>query len=326
MAKRTGVWGCCYEFVGVLALALLWPANALGYCLERTCEAEPCFSDDCPQSDCERDESGCVSEGPALSYVDGCLTFAVERGAGKSLGVDDAELHDVVWEAFERWRFVDCGGGRTPSFSIQSAGIVPANGKFFCEEEPTLNLGVWRAATPCDGSTAPCWRHEADSLGYTTLTYSPDTGIIADADVELSVERIDELQAPAADRRALLVAVATHEAGHVLGIGHSDNQEAIMDARYSLDRLLGYTFTADDIAAICSVFPPTDERLSCPSPTVDDASWDATACAEAAAVTQNTSEPACELTSFGSSPAWAHGFLAGLSLACLGARRRSRNR
>jgi hypothetical protein len=285
---RQAAMRLAYLGTGVLALVSLWPSQANAYCMERTCKDE--------LTSCATDERGCVSEGLALSYADGCLSFAVERGAGAPLGLGDFEFHDVVWEAFERWRFVDCGGGSHPSFSIQSAGVVDAYGKYFCAGEPSLNLGVWRAAEECDDSAKPCWRHEGDSLGYTTLTFEPRTGKIVDADVELSVPLISELDAPGDQRRELLLAIATHEAGHVLGISHSDTEEAIMAARYSLDRLLSYSFTEDDIAAVCDAFPPRADLTSCASPTVDAAAWDVNACAEAEAKAETDADPEPDAT------------------------------
>jgi MYXO-CTERM domain-containing protein len=49
--------------------------------------------------------------------------------------------------------------------------------------------------------------------------------------------------------------VVTHEAGHFLGLAHSDDADALMYAHYKNEEA---TLHADDIAAICALEPATE--------------------------------------------------------------------
>jgi hypothetical protein len=56
-----------------------------------------------------------------------------------------------------------------------------------------------------------------------------------------------------------------HEIGHFLGLSHSDVQGTLMFEDYTGVTLSAELLTADDIAAICSVYPP-GAPLDCAEP------------------------------------------------------------
>lgn len=245
-------------FLPVAGSVLFGAADASAFCRQTTCDG----------SGCSVDASGCLADGDPLFYSVPCLSFAIDAGSAEPLGVDDEEMSDIVMEAFQQWRSVDCPRGGHPEFEIQSLGAVESRGIFFCEEA-TLNVSVWTLERE--------WGYESSSLGYTTSTFVVDTGEVFDADVELNMLRIQGLVPTDGDVREALLSVATHEAGHFLGLAHSDDSSAVMAASYQ--NLRPRPLTDDDIEGICALYPPDDARLECSEPGVSEAGLDPEACA-----------------------------------------------
>jgi hypothetical protein len=63
-----------------------------------------------------------------------------------------------------------------------------------------------------------------------------------------------------------LQAIVTHEAGHFLGLGHSQDTTATMYARYSPGDLNYRSLTKDDQAGICAIYPPNRDIPQCTAP------------------------------------------------------------
>jgi hypothetical protein len=283
------------------AALLSWPSSAWAYCRQTTCERDDCAVDI---------GTGCVSEGDPLFYDVACLSYAIDKGSAEPLGVSDVEMNGIVMEAFRNWQSVDCPGGGHPSFEIESLGAVDAGGIFFCDEE-TLNVSVWTLDSN--------WSYESSSLGYTTSTFVVDSGEIFDADVELNMQRIQSLVPSGGSIWDALLSVATHEAGHFLGLAHSNDRNAVMAASYQ--NLRPRPLTQDDIAGICELYPPMDGTLECSAASYSQAGVDAQACDDAMSGGSG-SDASCSLGRpghAGSLGAWLV-----LSLVALGATRRVR--
>jgi Matrixin len=253
---------------GVAAIAVLTaPEPALGYCVARTCQDARDGS-----HECRRSSRGCVLEGLRLGYDSGCLSFAVAAGGTDAIGLTAAQFSKIVERAFERWQEVDCGGGATPGIFVQNAGIVEASTPYSCDGE--RNQGVWLLEVNWART-----RLSDNALGNTFAEFSERTGEIFDADVQLNVEKLLE-DAPEGAITEALLAVATHEAGHVLGLDHSD-VPAIMATQYAAGELVGRELTPDDIDGICDLWPPEGAPKRCPRAIVPEGALDADSCAAA---------------------------------------------
>jgi hypothetical protein len=60
-----------------------------------------------------------------------------------------------------------------------------------------------------------------------------------------------------------LLSILTHEAGHFLGLAHSPLPNATMYAFYEQGTNDWRTLSDDDIAGICSIYPPDRAALPC---------------------------------------------------------------
>lgn len=287
----------------VLLVASLGVSDrAEAFCVLRTCnEAQ------CQQSD------GCIVEGHPLYWDSKCLTYGVSAVNTSALNLTAEEFRDIVEDAFKVWENVDCGGGKPPGFATQSAGIVEANGNFFCEAEPFANLSVWSLVTD--------WGRASNALGYASTMYNRRNGEIFDADVDLNVNKVktDYRNDPTV-YPVVLGRIVVHEAGHFLGLAHTPDQEAVMYANYSPLDLFTRELTQNDIDGICALYPP-DDGLKCGEPGYVEAALSQEACD--AATSDRSNAASCSMAqapTTGASWAWTG---AGLLVGLLNVRRRA---
>jgi hypothetical protein len=108
------------------------------------------------------------------------------------------------------------------------------------------------------------WPHvnALENIALTTVTFDRDTGEIFDADMEINTAEYD-ITTGDANVDYDLLSILTHEAGHFLGLAHSDDQEATMFAVYSAGSTDFRSLSPDDDAAICDAYPPKDELPAC---------------------------------------------------------------
>lgn len=274
---RVGV--ACAAF----AASTLSSVSASAYCALNTCkditESEAEQSLDLEPYTCERTD-GCISEGKQLFWDSNCLTFGVSGVNTKSLGLSPDEFEAIVEDSFKVWEGVKCSNGKHPGLKVQSVGEVETNGDFFCEEEPRANLSVWSLVTR--------WERSSNALGYTSSTHNRKDGEVFDADVELNLNKIANETAPE-DYAVVLGKIVTHEAGHFLGLAHSQDEEAVMYASYDTFDLFTRELNQDDIDGICDLYPPDDD-LKCSEPGYVEAALNQDACDEAALAQDNAQE------------------------------------
>lgn len=229
------------------ALTLGTAAHAGAYCRSASCPrpdsdstdghvCEPASFDDC---------------GTVLQWRQPCLGFSVQADASSQFDADTARA--VLAQVFSTWTTVDCGVG-PPSISVFDLGTVSCAGVEYNQHAGNANVLVFRD----DG-----WPHEGvvggdGTLALTTVTYDIDTGDIYDADIEVNTaaQRFSIADQPGNDEYDL-ISVLTHEAGHFLGLAHT-NLDTPTTMSPSL--LPGGTdlriLTADDQQAICAAYPP----------------------------------------------------------------------
>lgn len=109
-----------------------------------------------------------------------------------------------------------------------------------------------------------CWNHSDATLGLTTVTYSPRTGVVSDADVEFNAANFlfTTVNAPvcveteAPDCVAYDVQnVATHEIGHVLGFSHVSDPTSLMAATAPIGELSKRVIDEGTSQGFCLTYP-----------------------------------------------------------------------
>ena len=143
--------------------------------------------------------------------------------------------------------------------AFRSWGEVPEAGVLFYQdfteadrvaEADSRNVLFW---------TEESWMHDRAVIALTSINYYPDTGIIADADIDFNGQDYTWTVTDT-NVRIDVQAIATHEIGHLVGIDHSEDDLAAMYAYYDVTPAgVGETrqrvLNGDDKAAIAFLYP-----------------------------------------------------------------------
>jgi hypothetical protein len=241
----------CRSPIASLALlaALLGAGEASAYCRSSVCKIEgqkpgrgkvcsPPADDDC---------------GIALQWRQPCVAFALQRDGSQQLQLD--EVDKVTRESFAAWTQTDCGGGEHPSIGVDDFGTVSCDKVEYNKQDvPAGNVNVivfrdrdWPHGDDGSGTT--------NTIALTTVTYDVAKGDIFDADMEVN-SFMNQFTTSDTTADVDLRSVLTHEAGHFLGLAHSDVPDATMYPNYMNGTITLRTLEDDDHQAICNAYPP----------------------------------------------------------------------
>lgn len=177
-----------------------------------------------------------------------CVSYTLQEGASKSVDLATAEA--IFATAFDTWTVAACSGGGNPRIEIQYKGTVSCSTQEYnqLDEEGNSNIIMFRDDE---------WLHEGanSTLALTTVTYNTKDGEIYDVDMEINsasnmITTSDEVV------QFDLLSIATHEVGHFLGLAHSEDGDATMNAQYMPGSTSLRDLSDDDRAGICAVYPP----------------------------------------------------------------------
>jgi hypothetical protein len=231
---------------GLVAAAALFVAlDAHGYCRKTTCETCPVDPD-----------TGCTTGGQPLVWPGECVSFALGRRS--SVYVSNADAHRIAMEAFDAWQSVTCpGSGGPPSIHVTDAfGRTSCGLAEYSRTGANANSILFRDDE---------WPYEGadNALGLTSVAFDSVTGEILDADIEINSTAPLSLTDEVAPDHDDLLSILTHEAGHFLGLAHSQDSEAVMRPVYTSGTASLRVPTADDIAGICAIYPPDRRAVPC---------------------------------------------------------------
>jgi hypothetical protein len=171
--------------------------------------------------------------GTPVTWPGGILQYAVEAEGPEA--VPWAARRELMQHAFGVWARVDCGDGRSPDLHIKMTDDASARGTVAFSD----------------------FSGEPGTLATTTLRLREG------ARPRISSGKIvfDAAQLHPYLHTPELAGVAVHEAGHLLGLAHSNDPAAIMSGEVDDGTGLHRELTADDVAAVCAAYPPRpDDR------------------------------------------------------------------
>jgi len=202
-------------------------------------------------------EGACFGGGGLpLFWRNACIGYDVHYPPSKRVSYDDASNSLSI--AFTRWTGASCptaGTGRSRvSIDVRDLGPVACDAKQTVAGAPNQNVVIFR-----DDS----WEYGPQVLGLTTVKFSTVTGEIFGADMEINTKDMDPIafRDPVDKNQYDFLSVVTHEAGHFLGVGHSDIKGSTMYARYDKGETYQRILSPDDVNAICFIYRPDGTRL-----------------------------------------------------------------
>ncbi len=236
--KRALGWGAA----GLVA-ALLAAPNAQAFCRTTTCDPNK------PADNCQLDAKKCVITGKQLGWRSSCVTVGVQQMGSPRAGFGYDDIAPLVQQAFGAWLGADCDS-KPPSIDVQLIGPIECGLSEYNSKVGNANIVLFREDVwPYVGAD--------NAIGITTTRFDTKTGDLWDADLELNATGTALSIGDPIEGYDLL-SVMTHEAGHFLGLSHSNDPAATMRAVYDPARD-GDDFRSlapDDVEAICTVYPP----------------------------------------------------------------------
>ena len=225
---------------------------------------------------------------PLLFWRRPCMAYAFNADFFDQIaGMNERDARAAFRAGFDAWAEVDCAGP-TPFFVEQLTDTTSTAESEWRRDGSNESVVV--AIDAERWTTLP--DHSTRAVAMTLMWHSRKTGEILDTDIELNLGagKFADCVAGSCSAGMLdLQNTITHEAGHVLGLGHSTDNSATMAAQtVGTVESQKRSLAADDIAGYCALDLPEHEcsATSC-------------SCAEALAMTPSTTRRGGCQVSFG---------------------------
>jgi hypothetical protein len=220
--------------------------EASAFCRSTTCSG-----------DCPTDDNGCPSTGQPLFWPTSCVGFSLQKNGTQSLDFADVRL--AIQQSFQAWSEVPCPdkSGSAATMTFSELDDVSCRTSEYNAKGQNVNVILFKDDD---------WTYHGidGTLAKTSVTYDVHTGEIFDADIEVNAAE-NNLTVSDTQVGYDLRAIVTHEAGHFIGVAHSPDPDATMFATYTPGSISQRKLSADDLAAVCAIYPP--DRIGACDPT-----------------------------------------------------------
>lgn len=203
----------------------------------------------------------CVDSGIALYWR--CSNF---RYAVCPREIDDPPFElvvDAIEDSFQSWARVDCDG-------------EPLGFDFMRFDDPTECDYHWKQKEDPKHDSSPSenliifvqdwisFGYDPHAFALTSVWHDTSSGVIVGADMEMNEDRgpfgVCGVDPKRCNNVADVQNVVTHEIGHILGLGHSQDESAAMFNESASGNTAMRILKSDDIRGVCSIYrddPPS---------------------------------------------------------------------
>ncbi|MCG8555683.1 MAG: matrixin family metalloprotease [Proteobacteria bacterium] len=206
---------------------------------------------------------GCdgTSTGIPLAWQRRCMSYSVSEPKG---GLTFSQARTVIEASFQSWQDVTCDGGHKTGIEIVE---FPSPPQPVACREPEHNVDGLNANAILFVDDWSRRGNGSNAFGLTFVWHNTTNGEIVDADMELNDARQDRLavcpDTGCPSGTVDLQNVVTHEAGHFLGLGHSQFSRATMAFQATGGEITKRTLADDDRLGLCTIYKPGTLPAEC---------------------------------------------------------------
>lgn len=231
-----------------LCLCLCASSPAYAYC--RTHTLDPAASS-CPEQ--------CAEQGIPLAWATPDLTYTFNKRLFP--GLSEGSLRDIMAASFQTWEDVRCDGDGV-GLDIRARSATTALEVGPEDAEPNENVIVHFDAADWSEQDLP-----ARAFAITAVWFNSKNGDILGADMMFNggMDPFGECSpdgCKTGEPNTDLRNVATHEAGHFLGLSHSDVPNSTMWCDADPQETSKRSLSPDDSLGLCDAYPPGESFLS----------------------------------------------------------------